>query len=674
LTDIQQQKATETPSKKLPEITVKAVILAIILTFVLCASNAYLGLKVGTTISASIPAAVISMGILRLFKTSNILENNIVQTAASVGEALVAGIAFVLPALLILGYWHTFHFWGTLIIALLGGALGMLFTIPVRRVMLEDKQLRYPEGTAIGMVLKASEKTDADLKPLMFGGLIGAVISLFQNGFKVIAGSMQYWVVRKNIVFGFGLGFSPALLAAGYIVGANVAVSTFLGVLVGWLIGVPILSLVYGVPHHLVSSSAIANAIWAAHLRYVGVGTMLVGGFWTIITLFSPIVRGLKSSVAVFKHTKVHGSGSIPRVERDIPINIMLWCVGAILFFVFLLLVWILSQQHLGLGLFEKLFFAAFATVFVLFAGFLFSSIAAYFAGLIGSTNSPNSGLIVSALLMIALLVLFAFDLVGHLTHARSIELAAFVIVVTSVVGATISIANDTMQDFKAGQIVGATPWKQQVMLVLGVVVASFAIAPILQLLFHAYGIGGVFPRPGMPVSEMLAAPQAGLMATVVKGIFSQSLPWAMIIAGVVVGVIAIIIDERLKINGWRLPVLAVGVGIYLPLSSSMPMVCGGLLSFIVNKTLEKRLGHRAFHEDKATRHNLHRALLAACGLVAGASIMGVLLAVPFAIERNANALRLVSPMFANKADIIAVIVTALLAFWLYRIVVKKRR
>lgn len=658
------------PDQRLPEITIKAVILAIILVIILCAGNAYLGLKVGTTVSASIPAAVISMGVLRFFKNSNVLENNIVQTAASVGEATASGVAFVLPALLLIHYWHYFHFWGTFFISLLGGFTGMLFSIPIRRVLINTPGLRFPEGTAIGAVLKASNESGSDIKPLLAGGLIGALISLLQNGFKVLAAYFSTWTTKGGMLFGFGIGFSPALLAAGYIVGINVAISMLIGVVLAWGISTPILSAIHDMHglHHL----AAADFIWNHYIRYIGVGTMLVGGLWTIVTLIKPLYEGMRDSFLTLKQEKQAGGSKLPRTERDTPIHLVFFLVAILIIASFAFLYHGIDAKALQIGVVSHVVFALVGALFILFGGFLFASISAYFAGLIGSTNNPASGMLVAAIMIFSIITLIIFTIISKMTDAKHLELAGFVVMVCALIGPMITIANDTMQDFKAGQIVGATPWKQQVILVLGVIVAALVITPVLQLLFHAYGMGGIFPRPHMPKADMLAAPQAGLMAAVLQGVFSHNLPWGEIILGGVIALIAIIIDEFLKKRGKRLPVLAIGLGIYLPLASSTPVIIGGVVSFIAHKVLERREGTSNMHA-KPVRRRMQRTLMLACGMVAGASVMGVVLAIPFAIERNANALRLVGPHFMPFGNVLSVVVTLLICYWLYRTAQKKK-
>ncbi len=652
-------------SVSLPEITWRAVILGTLLTIILAAANAFLGLKVGTTVSASIPAAVISMGILRFFKNSNILENTMVQIMASVGEALTAGIAFILPALIILHVWDGFNYWQTVIVGLLGGYLGVIFTIPLRRALLQDKTLRYPEAVAIGNVLKASATREAgDLNSLIGGGFVGALIALFQSGFQILTDSFQYWAKIGSTVLGFGVGMSPALIAAGYIVGVNVAVSLLVGIAIGWLAGVPVLAYFYGAPDAN-TANQIAMDMWRSHIRYIGVGTMLVGGLWTLCTLFKPVLQSMMASVKSLREIRLGNKAVDIRTERDIPITYVLGATLVLLIPIFLLIACSIIPDSFGLSHAFRYAISAFSTLYILVGGFVFCSVMAYFAGLIGSTNSPVSGLLVCALLVICLILLTCFGLQSEL--GTVVAIGSMVII-----GAALSISNDTMQDLKVGQIVGATPWKQQAMLFLGVTVSAFVIPPILQLLYNAYGIGGVFPRPDMNPAQMLAAPQAGLMAVVAKGVFTNQLQWVMIGIGAGVAVICIIIDEYLKKNhGTRLPVLAVGVGIYLPLDSSVPVVIGGFLSHLINVRIDHLYPRGQADQEKKSNKHKHRGLLLCCGIVAGASLMGVILAIPFAIKQSSDALRLMPDQYMPLAGVLGLFVTFLLCAWIYRVVMK---
>ena len=656
----------------LPEITLRVLVLGVILTIVLAAANAYLGLKVGTTVSASIPAAVISMGILRFFRHSNILENTMVQIMASVGEALTAGIAFILPALIILHVWDRFNYWQTVVTGLLGGGLGVLFTIPLRRALLQDKTLRYPEAVAIGNVLKASaSREEGDLRALTIGGVVGGLIALFQSGFQILTDNFQYWIKTQSTVFGFGLGLSPALIAAGYIVGINVALSLLVGIVIGWLAGVPVLSWVYGIPD-ADSANQMAMLLWRDHIRYMGVGTMLIGGLWTLCTLFKPVINSMAASMTSLRDIRLGKKTEYLRTERDIPIHYVFIAAAILLVPIFFLISYSIIPSEFEISSSLRFFLSGFSTLYILFGGFVFCSIMAYFAGLIGSTNSPVSGLLVSALLVLCLIFMAFFSFTDISEAAK--EMIGTVVAIGSlvVIGAALSISNDTMQDLKVGQIVGATPWKQQVMLILGVVVSAFVIPPILQLLYNAYGIGGVFPRPGMNPAQMLAAPQAGLMATVAKGAFSHQLEWSMIGVGALVAVICVVIDEILKKRfGTRLPVLAVGLGIYLPLDSSVPVVIGGVLAYIIQLRLN-RIYHRGRPEDevKVNAHR-HRGLLLACGIVAGASLMGVALAIPFALKESSDALRIMPDQYMSFAGVLSILVTFIMCAWIYRVVLK---
>lgn len=657
----------------LPEITWRAIILGIILTIVLAAANAFLGLKVGVTVSASIPAAVISMGILRFFRDSNILENTMVQIMASVGEALTAGIAFILPALIILHVWEHFNYWQTVLTSLLGGGLGVLFTIPLRRALLKDKSLRYPEAIAIGNVLKASAKREeGDLNALVSGGVVGSLIALFQTGFQVLTDSFSYWVKSSGIVYGFGIGMSPALIAAGYITGINVALSLLLGVTIGWLAGVPLLSLAYGLPD-ADSAHKIAMLIWKSEIRYIGVGTMLVGGLWTLCTLLKPVGQSIATSLQAVWDVKNNKNTNVLRTERDFPIHYVFIATALLLIPIFLLIAQTIIPPHEFMSTGFRNFLAGFSTIYILIGGFAFCSISAYFAGLIGSTNNPVSGLLVSALLIICLAftVFFSFTTWDAQTKEMIGAIAAIGSMV--VIGGALAISNDTMQDLKVGQIVGATPWKQQLMLIFGVVVTSFVVPPILELLYNAYGIGGVFPREGMNPAQMLAAPQAGMMATVAKGVFSHNLNWTLIGIGALVAVVCIIVDEILKRNyGLRLPVLAVGIGIYLPLDSSVPCILGGLLSYLVHYRLTGLFNRGHITDLAKLNHHRHRGLLLACGLVAGASLVGVILAIPFAISQNTDVLKIMPESLVSMVGILSLIVTFALCGWIYNYVLRK--
>ncbi len=658
-------------SQSLPEMTFRGILLGIILTIILAAANAYLGLKVGQTVSASIPAAIISMSLLRFFKRSNVLENTMVQTMASVGESLIAGVTFIMPALIILHVWTGFYYWETVCISLLGGILGVLFTIPLRRALLIDKTLRYPEGVAISNVLKASShKETTDMKALSWGGLIGGLITLFQTGFQILTDTFHFWIKSATTVFGFSLGLSPALIAAGYIVGINVAISFLVGIAIGWLAGVPLLTLHFGLPDTGSATDA-AMQVWRLHIRYIGVGAMLIGGLWTLCTLLRPITHSISASFQSLRQAKQGIKKTILRTERDIPINYVLWGVILLIIPIFIFLAWYIVPNDPDMSLHFHDFLCFVAALYILIGGFLFCSISAYLAGLVGSSNTPVSGLLVSALLVLCLMLLGFFSLQGGIAGK---EIVGVILAIGSsvILCVGLAISNDTMQDLKVGQVVGATPWKQQVMLVIGVLVSSFVVPPILELLYNAYGIGGVFPRPGMNESQMLGAPQAALMAAVAQGVYTHNLEWSMIILGALIAIICIIVDEIVKQLGTRLPVLAVGLAIYLPMNTTIPVIIGGLLAYIIQFRLNQRYSSSLSDETAITRHK-HRGLLLACGIVAGASMTGVILAIPFAIKKSSDALKIMPDRFAEFSGMLSIMATFILCAWIYRMVMQKK-
>ncbi|HVV69835.1 MAG TPA: oligopeptide transporter, OPT family [Gammaproteobacteria bacterium] len=651
-------------SQSLPEITFKAVILSIILAGVLGASNAYLALKVGTTISASIPAAVISMAILRLFKNYNLLENNIVQTAASAGEGIAAAVAFVLPGLLIIGHWKHFDYWTTVFLIAIGGILGVLISIPLRRVMLNYPTLTFPEGTAVGRVLQATATGQSQIKKLLMGGLVGGLISLCQTGFQICSDNLQFWFLgSRSLVYGTGFGFSPAIIAAGFIIGTQTAITLLVGVIIGWVVGIPFLGHVYGLPTGDTTPYDMAMDLWSHHLRFVGVGTMLIGGLWTLITLLKPIINGLIVPLRALKQEKKSGQKlTILRTDRDISIRYLVWGSLILAILAFFMILHTLQASGIAMGTGHTGYsIGLIGAVYIVVGGFLVASICAYMGGLVGMTNNPLSGLMLISVLLISVILVPVFKFGLHITPSMTTEAVAIVLLITTVVAIVGAISGENLQDLKAGQMVGATPWKQQVMLLVGVVVSAFLISPVMELLFKAYGMGGVFPHPGMDPSQMLGAPQASLIAAVAKGAFGGSLPWFDISMGLGVGLVTIIIDEWLKTKGQRLPALAMGLAIYLPPEVMTPIIIGGLVTWLVKSRLRKQNGGAAHHAP-----SMEAANLLACGLVAGAALMGVILAIPFVIAGSSNAIKLVSDNFKPIADALGVISLLGVCVWLY--------
>jgi len=648
-------------SQSLPEITFRVIILTIILTTFLTAANAYLGLKVGLTISASIPAAVMAMAILRLFKNSNVLEVNIVQTATSSGSALASGIIFSIPALILMHYWQSFLYWETVLIACVGGYLGVLFSIPLRRVLLTDPGLHFPEGTAVGNVLRASVKKSNDVGYLLWGGGVGAVISFAQTGLKVVAESAALWFKAGSTVVGFGFGFAPALIGAGYIIGPVICASILLGALLCWLVFVPALGLIIGLPETGTPTDW-AYYIWSTEkARFIGVGVLLAGGISIVFSLIKPMIIGVKASLTAIKQAS--SNVQAPRTDRDVPITFVFWGTLLLIIPVYFILDHALTDQLMTSS--DALYWKTLSLtiIYALVASFVFSCICGYMVGLVGSSSSPISAMTLSSVLIISLILFFVFG--GHtLFGEKATAAAAFAIVIGGIVASASAIANDTMQDLKAGQIVGATPWKQQVILLLGVTIAAALTPPVLNLLLNAYGLGDVLPHPGMDPAHVLSAPQAQVLTSIATGVFSQNIPWALLSTGLILGFSAVAFNWIFKKKGWHLSPIAIGTGIYLPIGTCMSLVVGGIIAFYLMRNLNRRekAGESAEKLDKVE----HNGMLLNSGMVAGAALMGVFLAIPFSIYQDPNALAIVGPDFMGTSEIIGLIVAIGLAKWVY--------
>jgi putative OPT family oligopeptide transporter len=596
----------------LPEITFKAVVLSIILSAVLAGANAYLGLFAGMTVSASIPAAVVSMAVLRLFRDSNILENNIVQTAASSGEALAAGVIFTIPALLLIGHWTAFDYWQTAAISAVGGLLGVLFTIPLRRVLIINARLRYPEGVATAEVLKVGSGTGATgagaaagFRTLLAAAVIGGSVKLGESGMQLWAEALEGAVRAGRTVLYGGINLSPALLAVGFIIGPGTALVVFLGGALGWLILLPLSGLLQGTPDEL-DAMAAARTIGSTRIRYVGIGAMLVGGLWTLAQLRGPLMEGVSRSFAAYREALAPAdrctASPVPRTEFDAP---PLW-VAAPFLLVLAPMAWIYyAAVHDGVA-------AIVMTVLMAGAAFLFSAVAAYMAGLVGSSSNPVSGVTIAT---IALAALVLVPVMGGGNPAGP----AAALLIGAVVCCAAAMGGDNLQDLKTGHLVGATPWKQQVMQVVGVATAAVVIAPVLVLLQAKYGIGEATADHPHPLS----APQAMLMASLAQGVFGGTLPWGLVGLGAAIGVAVIWTDRWLAARNvdFRMPVLAVALGIYLPLKLSAAILAGGLVSAAARRGMA------------GSKDGARRGLLFAAGLVTGEALMGILLAVPIAVS-----------------------------------------
>ena len=577
------------------EITLKAFFLSIFLSIILSSAMVYLGLYAGMTISASIPAAIMSMGILRLFKNSNILENNIVQTAASAGESLAAGVIFTLPALLLIGYWDTISYWEVTKIAMVGGILGALFTVPLRRALILKAQLRFPEGVATAAVLKTGHETDAEksqqsLKIIGISALVGGFVKLGELAFSIWSSALGGAIAIKGAIFGMGASLSPSLFSVGYIVGRNIGILAFTGGLISWAVAIPIYSYLYGFEGDNYFESA--NIIWNAKIRYLGVGAMVVGGIWSVIQLARPLIESIQLSLKTLKES----SDNISLEERDLPINYVFVAIIAMLVPI--------SLTYFGIiGSWTSAIILSFV---MLIFGFLFSAVAAYMAGVVGSSNNPISGVTIATILFSSLLIISFFDI-------DSSKGAAAAILIGAVVCCAAAIGGDNLQDLKTGNIVGATPWKQQLMQLVGVVSAALTLGIVLTLLHEAYGIG----------SSDLPAPQAVLMTNVANGVFAGNLEWGMIYAGAILGIIIILIDQyqAYRKADFRVPILAVAIGIYLPIELTFPIFIGGMLNHIASKT--------------ASEEGKNNGLLIASGLITGEALMAIFIAVPLFFDKN---------------------------------------
>ncbi len=633
------------------QLTARAIILSLILTVLLAAANAYLGLFAGLTVATAIPAAVISMGVLRLLGRSSILENNIVATGASAGSAIAAGTIFTIPALVLMGHWSTFEYWWVFAIAGLGGLLGVLFSVPLRRTLIIDQKLQFPEGVATAEVLKVGQDPGRGLKALSLAAGVGALFKLALSGLKLSPESFTVarFFGERTIGF-FGINLSPALLGVGFIVGFNIGALMLSGGALSWWVFIPFYNTFMIDQNPLLAAELVglsaedtANLIWSRQIRYIGVGAMLIGGLWSLWSLRNSLLSGIRTGMAV----KAAGAADVPHTERDLPMTAIM--IGIVLFVLPLFALYYAVVDSLGI--------AFTMAVIMVVAGFVFSSVSGYMAGLVGSSNNPVSGITISTILFASLILLAIMGSGSTVGPVAAIMIGA-------VICNSAAVAGDNLQDLKAGQLVGATPWRQQVMLGIGALASAAVMAPVLNLLLEAYGIG----TPAREGVNALAAPQATLMASVASGIFGGGLPWNMVAIGAAVGAIVIGLDEWLKRNGksWRAPVLAVAVGIYLPLELSTPIFAGGLIAELATRWHRRRQPGGDIEKLK------QMGLLFSAGLIAGEAIIGVLIAIPIVLSEDANVLAVASSLQPGKWAGIAAL--ALVGWWLHRVATQQGR
>ena len=617
----------------LPELNLRVIVLGLALSVIMGSANVYLGLKAGMTVSASIPAAVVGMLALKYFsrmsgKSSSILEANQIQTAASAGESLAAGIIFTMPALILIGVWQSFDMYLTTVIAFTGGLLGILFMIPMRQVFIvkNEDNLQYPEGLACASVLEAGQdSTDSDsASAIIKGALVGGAFKGLISFVGLLKGNLETALLSGNRIFFFGGDISPALLAVGFIVRLNIAVLIFIGGSIGWLIGIPLLG---GGLEFAAHPADGAWDLWSTKIRYVGVGAMVIGGMASIFK----VRKGLVDAIKVLRKTQIGSSQkNIPMNERNIPakaINmfsaIAIILVGGVYFYIT-----------------NNIVIAAFTTIIMIIMAFFFTAVASYIVGLVGNSNSPVSGMTITAVLFTGgLLYIFGFS--GTEGMVATLGVAAIVCCAACTSG-------DVCNDLKTGQIVGASPYRQQIMQIAGVAVASLVMAPIMQLL-HENTPGGIGGRE-------LAAPQAGLFASLAKGFFGDgALPWNMVLIGCALGAIILIIDYILEqeSSSFRLYLMPVAVGIYLPFGLSTPILIGGLMAhFILSENKSKA------EPDSI----LQRGVLLSSGLIAGESLMGILLAFIAGAGIQNLDLNLDSSLISALTFIIALITI----YWVY--------
>ena len=662
----------------LPELTLRGMLLGALITLIFTASNVYLGLKVGLTFSSSIPAAIISMAILRFFKDSNVLENNMVQTQASAAGTLSA-IIFILPGLLMLGYWQGFPFWQTFLICACGGSLGVLFTIPLRRAMVVNSDLPYPEGRAAAEILKVGShnggevaKSGSGMADIVSGGAVAGIISLCANGFKVLGDSMSFWFTVGKGTTQIPLGFSTALLGAGYLIGIASGIAILVGVLIAWAGFVPYLTNVFAPDGG--ATAKFAMGIWKSKVRFIGAGAIGIAAIWTLITLIKPIIEGMKISVKSMNSSAAERETH--RMDTDMSTKSVL-IVFAIILIGLIITFWdFVSAVPISAGLMWTL--VVVGVIVALLIGFFVAAACGYMAGLIGTSASPISGIGILATIISSLVVYFIASENNLFATEAGVQFAtAMAIFMTSVVIAIASISNDNLQDLKTGQLVGATPWRQQIALLLGSVAGAIAIAPVLNLLYQAYGFTGALPRAEMDPNAALSAPQATLMTTIAQGIFNASMDWNYILIGVGVGVVAIIVNLILKSTtaSLTLPPLAVGMGIYLPPTLEVPLIIGSFLSYFVGRYLIARAKMRAGElAEYDVEQSNRRGVLFASGLIVGESLIGVIIAVIIVLSVTTGGgespLELVGPEFESTAGWLGLLAFIFAAFYLVRRVV----
>jgi putative OPT family oligopeptide transporter len=609
-------KDTRAPS----ELTFRGILVGGGITVVFMAANVYLGLRTGMTFSSSIPAAVISMSVLKSLSArgapAGILENNIVQTQASAAGTL-CNVILVLPGLVLIGFWPGFPLWQTMAICLVGGLLGVAYSVPLRRVMVVGSTLPFPEGVAAAEVLRAGHREEAGagvgneggLKELAASAVAASALNLLTNGFKLLPDKLAGAASVGGAVFQMGGSLSLALIGVGYLVRIGACLALFLGLFIAWGVAVPVLTAL--APAASVAASA-ADAVWSEKVRLIGAGIIASGGFWTVITLVKPLIDAVRLAL---KASQNKDCAKTPNHERDIPIA---WVGGGVVILGLLsagLFAWFASGVQLAA---QPALLVPAVTLVTVFIALLMASACGYLAALLGSSCSPISGIGILTTILIAAGFSFAFPVENGAAAALTLFMASIVVTVSS-------IANDNLQDLKTGAMVGAAPWRQQAALAIGVMAGAVTIAPVLQLLYSNYGFPGSLPHPGMQPENAMPAPQAALMTQITTGILHGQLAWSMIGIGAALGVALVIVESWLRRKrGFSLPALTVGIGIYLPYEVSLTIATGGVIGWFAEKGVASRAASDG--EEVAARVR-RRGVLIASGFLVGESMTGVLLA-----------------------------------------------
>ncbi|HEY6205665.1 MAG TPA: oligopeptide transporter, OPT family [Chthoniobacterales bacterium] len=656
------------------ELTIRGLIIGIVITLVFTAANVYAGLKAALTFSTSIPAAVISMAILRNFRDATIQENNIVQTVASAAGTL-SSIIFVLPGLIMIGYWTDFPFWTSFWICALGGILGVMYSIPLRRALVTNSDLPYPEGVACAEVLKVGsgggdsaqahdvEHGRAGLLAVLWGSIVSAAFALIIET-QVFASDLaqSFRIGKKGAVSGYDFALSFLLLGIGHLVGLSVGIAMLIGALIGWGWGVPHYS---GLAHDFTTPvAALARAAWSGKVRYIGAGAIGISAIWTLLKLAKPLTSGLVSAMAASRARKAGRADTLPITERDIPIGIVGLITLGCMLPIGWLLGWFGTTSGLGAHL-PTLIIGGIAYIFLM--SFFVSAVCGYMAGLIGSSNSPLSG--IGILVVIGAALLLVIGVKPYVAPDSGKALIAFALFTTAVIFNVAAIANNNLQDLKTGQLVDATPWKQQVALVIGVIAGALVIPPVLDLMNHTYGFVGA---PGADPNHALPAPQAGLISSLGKGVIAADIDWSLIGIGAAIGGCIILLDEILArtTEHMRVPPLAVGLGIYLPTSSTLMIVVGAVAGWFYDR-----------RADRTSRPEAAKQLgvLLASGLIVGEGIIAVVITLIRALSTKSAPMALVGPdgilakaipvlaNFETAAIIIGGITFVAMAFLLYR-------